>query len=220
MIAKFYRRVKNHLYTEAEKSQRSRELFWRLILLLVLPLIPTLLLTGFWHIVIFGQDIHLDGDMENIICAAWIPTFGILYSLLAASIFGTVWTEYKAMRTAVKRYDLETFVDLKDEELSPLVRTILIIFSLAVLIAFMSMKYNTWLSGDFVIFTTAYLFSTIYLVICEIDDPCGGIWYIKHIPEEWLNLDPKKWRQNRHTEERKKFHEKLTVNGVHLDDSK
>jgi len=220
MINKIYRQVKNYSYTKAEKYQRGAEMFWKLFLLLTLPLIPTLILTGFWHIEIFSRDIHLDVDMENIISAAWIPTFGILYSLLAASIFGTVWTEYKAMRTAVKRYDLETFIDLRDEELSPLVRTILIIFSLAVLIAFMSMKYNTWISGDFVIFTTAYLFSTIYLVISEIDDPCGGIWYIKHIPEEWLKIDPKKWRRIRHEEERKKFHQKFNVNGVHFNDSK
>jgi hypothetical protein len=220
MINQLYRKVKKHLYTKAEQSQRSLELFWKLFLLLALPMIPALLLTGFWHIEIFNRGIHLDGDMENIISAAWIPTFGILYSLLAASIFGTVWTEYKTMRTAVKRYDLETFIDLRDEELSPLVRAILIIFSLAVLIAFMSMKYSSWISGDFVILTTAYLFSTIYLVISEIDDPCGGIWYIKHIPEEWLEVDPKKWRKNRHTEEKKKFHEKMIVNGVHFDSSK
>ena len=220
MKIELYRRTKVHRYTPAQKTKRRKELIWKLFILLAIPLIPATVVSFIWYLFVFKKDIHFDGEMENIVCAAWIPTFGILYSLLAANIFGTVWAEYKAMRTAVKRYDLETFIDLKDEELSPLVTAMMTLFSLAVLIAFMSMKYHTVTSGVMVIFSTTYPFSIIYVVISEIDDPCGGIWYIKHIPTEWLEIDSKKWRLKRHDEERKKFAAKLKENGIHFDEQK
>src|ERR1019366_1002282 len=104
-----------------QRIRRAYETFWKLVILLGIPLAPASSMGAFWYWVVYKHDIHFDGAMENVICAAWIPTFGILYSLLAANIFGTVWAEYKSLRTAVKRYDLETFIDLRDEELSPLV---------------------------------------------------------------------------------------------------
>src|SRR5437867_68504 len=78
------------------------------VLLLMRPLTFATALSIFWYFVFYQNDIHLNQQLEEIAAAAWIPTFGIMYSLLAAIILSTVWNEYKSMRVAIKRYDVET----------------------------------------------------------------------------------------------------------------
>lgn len=213
-----YKRIPAVNYTPAERILRAKELFLKLSILLSLPGLPAATVAVLWYWIVFKRDIHFDGTMENITCGAWIETFGVLYSLLAASIFNTVWGEYKAMRNAVKQYDLDAFLDLKDEKLSPLVHAMMFMVSAGVMMEFMSLKYQSALCGIIIISSTAYLFSLIFLVVREIDDPCKGIWYIKNIPKEWLEIDPKKWRIARHAEARKKYEARLKANGVHMDD--
>jgi hypothetical protein len=48
-----------------------------------------------------------------------------------------------------------------------------------------------------VIFCVTFYLALIHVVIIEIDDPCSGLWYIKNIPEDWLVIDPKKYRADR-----------------------
>ena len=58
----------------------------------------------------------------------------------------------------------------------------------------MCLKYVSVQSGFLFVGSTAYLFVLIFLVIYEIDDPCSGLWYIRSIPKEWLQIDVKKFR--------------------------
>jgi len=174
-------------------------------LLLLLPVPFAVGAAIFWYFLLFKQEIHFGESMELIITSAWIPTFGILYTLMAAIVLSTVWAEYKSMRTAVKRYDFETFVDLRDEEMSPLVHVLMVVLSIAVLGAFMGLKYPSPISGILLISTTTYVLALIFFVIIEVDDPCGGIWFIKNIHQEWLAMDVKKWRAKRAQDARKKF---------------
>ena len=205
LYGNMWRRVPTHNYTRAQKIARAKELARKMFIMLGLPLVSAELVSAFWYYTFYSYNIHFGPSMENVVCAAWIPTFGILYSLMAAAIFNTVWSEYKAMRTAVKNYDIETFVNLRDEEMSPLVGAMMFILSGSVLLTFMSLKYPSETSGITVVGTTAYLFSLVYFVIKEVDDPCGGIWYIKSIPKEWLKIDPRKWRVKRQNEARRKY---------------
>ena len=135
--------------------------------------------------------------MENILVAAWIPIVGLLYCLLVAVVFNTVWTEYKAIRLSVKRFDLETFIDLRDEDISPLIHVLICVCSMALLGGFMCLKYPDPNFGRAVVGSVAYLLYLVFLVIREIDDPCAGLWFIRHIPQAWLKADVRKLRQAR-----------------------
>lgn len=168
---------------------------WKCFRMLVKPIPLAILAPIFWYFIIYKNGIHFAEGGETV--GIWISMFGILYGLLIAKIFTTVWDEYKRMGTAVKRFDLDTFIDLRDEEVSPLVHTLMIVLSVSVLLAFMLIRYDHVLTSFVFISSTAYLFSLIYLVILEIDDPCAGIWYIDDIPEEWLKVDIKKFRKER-----------------------
>jgi hypothetical protein len=192
-----------------ERIKKVWEMLFKCGLLIVFPLFPAAGSAAIWYYAIFQKHRHFDEHMENIISSAWIPTFGVLYSLLAAVVFTSVWNEYKTIRAVVKRYDLETFLDLRDEEMSPLVYAMMTVFSLAILTGFMSLKYPSALGGILITSSTAYLLSLIFFVIVEIDDPCGGIWFIQNIHDEWLKIDVKKWRRKRHEKERRKFEGEL-----------
>jgi hypothetical protein len=90
-------------------------------LLLSYPAGPAICVCLFWYFVLFEHHIHFHEGLTEIAVAAWIPIFGILYGLLAAVVLNTVWTEYKNLRMAIKCYDIATFMNLRDEDMSPLV---------------------------------------------------------------------------------------------------
>jgi hypothetical protein len=169
--------------------------WWKCFLMLLKPVPLAIGAPIFWYYLVYLNGIHFVEGGE--ILGIWISMFGVIYGLLAAIILTTVWNEYKAMGIAVKRFDLDSFIDLRDEEVSPLVHTLMIMLSIAILLAFMCIHYDTVYSGVTFIASTAYLFALIFYIVLEIDDPCDGIWYIKDIPEEWLKIDVKKFRQER-----------------------
>jgi hypothetical protein len=160
--------------------------------MLIKPIPIAVIAAVFWYYFVYQNRIHFIEGGE--ILGIWISMFGVLYGLFAAMILSTVWNEYKTMGIAVKRSDLDTFIDLRDEEVSPLVHTLMIVLSVMIILAFMCIKYETAYSGITFIISTTYLLTLIFYIVLEIDDPCGGIWYIKDIPEEWLKVDIKKFR--------------------------
>jgi hypothetical protein len=192
---------------------RALRLYLKCLIVIIRPTIPAVVIAGCWYQFIYRHDVHFSEQLEVIATAAWIPTFGILYCLLANNALNTVWTEYKTMRMAVKKYDFETFADLRDEGLSPLMHALLFVNSSMVLGGFALLKYPDWGSGFLVMLSTAYIFFLIRFIVMEIDDPCAGFWFIRSIPDAWLTIDVKKWRINRCAEMHKKFIEANCSNG-------
>ncbi len=199
----FRRRV--HTSPLRVRAKKVLTTIWKCLLLCIWPVLIGVAGSLAWYQWLFRADIHFEEKLEGIITAAWIPEFGILYSLLVAIAVNTVWTEYKSMRTAVKRYDLDTFIDLVDEDLSPLVHTMVLVASFAVLAGFLLLKYPGPWSGGILIFGVTFLLALMYIMILEIDDPCSGLWYIKSIPEEWLEIDAKEYRRKRCEESRAQY---------------
>ena len=175
------------------KTRKTVLMVLKCLWMLVKPIPAMIAACVMWYFVFYSNNLYLSENVEIIM--VWISIFGILYGLIEAVVLTTVWNEYKQMRTAVKRYDFDTFVDLRDEEISPLVHTLTFVLSGVILLALMCLRYVSLQSGFLFIGSTAYLFTLIFLVIYEIDDPCTGLWYIKSIPKEWLEIDVKKFRE-------------------------
>lgn len=172
---------------------------------LFFPVLISIFSILIWALFFYQNGVRFDDGMEIIVTSSWIPVFGILYSLFTAIVLSSVWGEYKTIRRAVKQWDIDTFMDLSDEEMSPLVHALVLTFSIAILLAFMLLDYPSFSNGLVLIGSTSYLLSLIFLVIIEIDNPCSGFWFIKSIPEEWLRIDPKTWREQRAKEIKQKF---------------
>ena len=159
--------------------------------------------TAFWYCGLYRNDIHLSRELEIIATASWIPFVGFLYGLLALTVVTTVFGEYKRMREAIKSYDLETFMTLVNEDLSPLIHALMSIMAFAVLAAFMLLAYPDPIGGVIIVGSISYLFAFIFIVVREIDEPLAGIWFIKNVPEEWLRIDVKQWWLFNRQEKRK-----------------
>lgn len=179
------------------RKHKLWEIFKKSFLLVIAPLPITSVIMLIWHYGMFKHEFYFDEKMRDIITTAVIPTFGIMYSIIALKVIETVWDEYRRMRAAVKSYDFDTFIDLRDESISPLMHILVGTVSTILLASFMSIHYPSWLDGAIVIAGVTYVFTLFFLVANEIDDPCAGLWYIRHIPEAWLRVDPKKWRKHR-----------------------
>ncbi len=173
------------------------ETLLKCLILFSYPLLTVAIITPLWYFVLYQNGICLSPQTEGIVSAAWIPTFGILYSIMASVVMSTVWAEYKKVRVAVKRYDFEAFCDLRDERMSPLVYALMRMLSFAVLAAFASLKYSRAIDGAILVSGMTYMFSLVMWVIKEIDDPFSGLWFIKRMPDGWLTLDVKAYRQRR-----------------------
>jgi len=163
-------------------------------ILLTLPIPATAFACAVWYFGLYTQETHFHDELEDNVILSWISMFGILYSLMAAVVLGAVFNEYKQIRMAIKCHDIATFMSLRDEDVSPIIHTIMTILALAVLATFMGLRYPDAISGIGVIGATTYIFALLYWVIREVDDPFSGIWFIKHVPDGWLKHDPRVWR--------------------------
>ncbi len=161
--------------------------------------------TAFWYFVLVRNDIHLNEKMEVIATASWIPLFGIFYGFLASTLIGTVFGQYSEMRIAIKQYDFDKFALLRDENLSPLMHGLMSVLAAMTLAGFMAIKYPTELQGFVVVGSVSYVLSFIFYVVREVDDPLGGVWFIKHVHDGWLEVDVKLWREKRHKEDQERF---------------
>ena len=190
-----YRRDIKQPY-DRNRLEKLVELTIKCIILLAIPLVYSVIFSWIWYCQLCGRGIYFNGNMEAIITCAWIPTFAVLYALVTSKVLDTVWNEYKAMRSAIKTgtRGIVDFVRLRDERVSPLIYAVIYVLSVAVLSAFAVIKYPSALGGFCTVSSTSYLFVLIICIIKEIDNPCGGLWFIRRIPERWLGIDANKFR--------------------------
>jgi len=202
-----FRRVRHYNALKVRVKKRI-ELAIKSLWLMSYPLLITVIADIVWYYATYRRHVYFNERMEGVVTAAWIPTFGIAWAVLAGAFFNTVWSEYKSFRASVKRWDIVSFMELRDEEISPLAHVMMSTISLAVLGGFMSIKYPSVEEGLFLISTTSFVLALVYFVIDEIDDLCAGIWFIKAIPPKWLDIDPKKYLEEHTAKARKEFERK------------
>jgi hypothetical protein len=177
--------------------ERSLELTIKSVILFTIPLFFSAAVSWAWYRYLYIPKIFFDDKMESIITCAWIPTFAILYALVTSKVLDTVWAEYKAMREARKigTRGVVDFVKLRDEKISPLIYMVILTLSASIMIAFMVIKYPCVLGGFCTVASTSYLFGLIIYIIGEIDNPCGGLWFIHRMPNKWLTIDTAKFHE-------------------------
>lgn len=137
-----------------QELKRDAVLFCKCVIMMVLPLFPAVGAGWLWYRYLFLQDIHLKHEAENILTSAWIPTLGVMYALFAVVLLSTVWGEYKIIRAAIKKGDKDAFADLRDESISPLVHTLMLMLSLFLIGGFAVMHYPDAVSGFICVGTT------------------------------------------------------------------
>jgi len=177
------------------RVEKYGELAIKGIILFAIPLPFAAFFTWVWYHWIFSRGLYFNGEMETIITCAWIPMLAIWYGLVTTRVLDTVWTEYKAMRAAAKRgtRGVISFVRLRDERVSALIHAVICALSVVILVAFMVIKYPGVWGGVCAIASTSYLLVLVFIIIKEIDNPCGGLWFIRRIPPLWLGINTRRF---------------------------
>ncbi|MGH7175528.1 MAG: hypothetical protein ACREGR_04185 [Minisyncoccia bacterium] len=171
-------------------------------IILLLATLCTVIPTTVWYFVFFKPQLDIGAASEGISTAAWVPWLAIVCGWINNTVLTKVLDEYKEMRAANKGYDIETFMRLRDEDVSPLIYALIIVFDLATIGGFMLIHYADFWHGFFFVWTSAYMASLFLLVIYELDDPLAGVWFIKNVHQEWTDIDVKKWRVEYYTKRR------------------
>jgi hypothetical protein len=162
--------------------------------ILAFAMLPSTVVVELWYHVFFLNNIHVAKSVAEILYTTDIPILGIVYALLVAKLIDIVFDEYKKMRMAAKRRDIAEFMQLMDEDLSPLLHGMATAVAFSILSGLFVLEYPDFWHGALIIGVPTYVFTLLCIVVIEIDDPCHGFWVIKGIPKEWLTIDAKEWR--------------------------
>jgi len=155
--------------------------------------LPTILMVWMWYTFVYRNHIFIPKEDREILITGAIPGLYILYSLMTAVLFASVYNEYKDARKAMRRNDMRSFMELRLEEISPLLHVMAAVVAMVILSAFMFLEYSSAQWGGVVIGAQTFVFALLCYVLYELDDPCYGFWVLKSIPKEWIEADPKKW---------------------------
>ncbi len=173
-------------------------------LLMLQPAIPVFIACTIWYLVLYQNHIHFHKEVKEYWVAYFMPSVTLIYSVTSGWFISKVLEEYKGVRMAIKRYDIHTFMHLRDEDVSPLAHALMTILAIFIIGGAMGLEYPTPWSGVLLIGSTTYIFSFIFCLIREIDNPFEGIWFIKNIHPEWMEIDCRQWREEHYMRERRK----------------
>ena len=150
--------------------------------LLIKPLVLSVVLAGLWILFRFlGLDNYIQGD-EGTIASGTVAFLAVAYALFAGFLFVTVWSQWVAIEEAIRDMDLKKFNLHKDKRLPGTVKTLLLMFSILLVVAFFLLSFRHLLTGGFSIFVATLVVSTYWRVILDLDDPFTGIWNV-NVPE-------------------------------------
>lgn len=197
-----------------EVLKRKLAVAWKCVKILSYALPPTGGAVLWWRLVVYGNGVHLHERFEGIATAGWIAGSAVIYGLFTADVLEAVNNRYHDKRMASKREDgQEDYINLIDEELSPVMYTLVAILSLFFLGGFLFIKYPDVTCGYVCISSISYILALIFFVIKEVDDHLNGTFVIKSIPKELQGIHAKQYRLKRNASAHKAFRERVEQMG-------
>jgi len=102
----------------------------------------------------------------------------------------------------------------RNEQVSPLIHTLVGVVASFFLGAFMTLHYPDAKTGELVVGSVAYVLSLLFFIVIEIDDPCAGLWFIHDIDPEWLNEDHRKYLARMRQRRKSARHESMELTAI------
>lgn len=194
---KFYAKIP--VFRDSELFRKTERRFWEyawklLILQIIMPIWATAASVLLWYFVLYRNHIYVSPEVRETINAAWIPTFGVLYALIATLLFGFAFNKYVEIRCAINACEFHDFMKWRKENISPAFHAVMTTVALGVLGGFACLPYDNWYTGALLVGGATYVFALFFWVIREVDDPFRGIWVIRYIQPDWLDVDQHLYR--------------------------
>ncbi len=184
----FYRR---HIrFDRRTFTERLIKRWWiavKCAIMLVVPMFVSVPTQWAWYHYEFLPGQRWSHEMNDPLMAA-VLVLAILGYIMLATMLGFDFTlkKYSRMRTnAMLKREHAFKIDQKDG-ISPLTHTLIGVFAFIILRTVWLIHYSDPAGGCYVVGTTAYLLTIMFLVVQQIDHPCSGLWFIDDIPFPWL----------------------------------
>jgi len=197
-------------------KERLKELrkCWRLLLR---PVPKTVGAVLFWKYGLVANGLYFTERFETICAAALVLVVSVIYGLIYSKVMEIAFVRLQRLRKACRMPDwlqssgaevlsqqekvirlsnaLYEYVLLKDDNLPPPLRALVIVPSLILVGLIMSIKYPDVPCGVCGVATITYLLSMFYTVLIEIDRAFSGLYRTK-IPKLWKGLNVKAIRRH------------------------
>lgn len=174
----------------SEKNNWRKQLnsIFRHCCLVIKPLAISAFTTALWYF-FKGYFFCFDKCDEAVIVGAAVSTLGVAYGVLAAVIFGSVWSRFRKIAILTLKDDREGFLLIRDERVPLIVHIFLVSLSIAIVSIMMLVDYRNVESGAVTISILTFTLALCWFMLAELEEPAKSPWFEDRIPEEWMTAD-------------------------------
>jgi len=184
--------------TLTERIKRHFVTFIKVVVLLLKPAVVATLVAGAWYLLLYRHDINFGAGepTTGILLGGGGLLFVVYGALLSTPVMEIPCGQLVTMRLARKREDIDTFMDLADEDIPTAMHVIVGLPAFGCILCLAGIKYPTAHLGGTLISVVIFVFVLMYYLAREIDDPRSGLWCIEDLTGRWAQ-DPKEYRKER-----------------------
>ena len=102
----------------------------------------------------------------------------IAHGLIASFQIQKVANQQDAMYQALEIEDKQLFLRMQCLKINPVIKFLLLIFSIIFFIVFLLFPFEKIYSGTIVVFLTIFVLCLLWEIAVELDDPYNGVWKI------------------------------------------
>jgi hypothetical protein len=195
-----FRRTRS-VRSRLERAKRAFRFFLKTLIVVVIEPAPVVaVVCWIWWRFFFHGSRHFSTGTENTVTTAVISVGILILGMFASHCIEFAWKKLETVRMSVRRNDFYTFALYRDERTSPLWHGFMLVQILLLLVGVMHIHYETAFDGLSCIALFTYPFTLYFVVLIEIDNPCGGIFFLKKVTNEWLNADVDEYLTSVHGE--------------------
>lgn len=175
------------MHITKEKQELIRKRFKRAIrkhsVLLLTQVAFSSMITFGWYELIWLNGIRIDREDMEYFLAGVIFLASASWVLKGAEVLRVVWDQYRMMVSAVKRADVATIIELKDENIPLLMHFYLTVLAMITAGVMMIMPFKHMWSGAAAVFLVTLIFTFFAAIILELEDPLENGWIRAQIIE-------------------------------------
>ncbi len=200
-----------HPRTWRKYKEKAFETVLKAGIIVLIPVLVALPAHFLWYYLIYREGWHYGATLTEYAVHYWLPTSGAFYILVIALTVNFSWDKMREIRKSVKCYDIVSFMHLRDEDVPPLMHCLGWFLALVEAGGLAGLPYPGPISGMFSTFGSIYMPALITTIVMQMDHPLYGIWHMKHIHPEWLQIEPRAWRDHYRAEHMKQACEGFAV---------
>jgi hypothetical protein len=173
------RNMAKYLMTPAKEElikRRFRRALRKHTILFFTQVAFSLLVAVAWWFVIWRNGWQVSKNDEPFFVHVVILLGSAAWVLKATEVLRVIWDQYREVSQAVKRADIATILDLKDEHVPLLMHFYIVMLALIVDGTVMFLPFDNTVDGFCIVFQVTLIFTFFTAIIIDLEDPLESGW--------------------------------------------